>query len=28
MAPSDRSHMSSYQCSIVTMALSCIVCEI
>jgi len=28
MAPSDRSRMSSYSSSIVTMALSCIVCEI
>ena len=28
MAPFDRSHMSSYSPSIVTMALSCIVCEI
>jgi len=28
MAPFDRSHTSSYSSSIVTMALSCIVCEI
>jgi len=28
MAPFDRSHKSSYSPSIVTMALSCIVCEI
>ena len=28
MAPFDRSHMSSYLPSIVTMVLSCIVCEI
>jgi len=28
MAPFDRSHSSSYYLSIVTMALSCIVCEI
>jgi len=28
MALFDRSHTSSYQRSIVTMALSCIVCEI
>jgi len=28
VAPFDRSHMSSYSPSIVTMALSCIVCEI
>jgi len=28
MAPFDRSHTSSYWRSIVTMALSCIVCEI
>jgi len=28
MAPFDRSHTSSYSRSIVTMALSCIVCEI
>ena len=28
MAPFDRSHMSSYSPSIVTMALYCIVCEI
>jgi len=27
-APFDRSHMSSYSPSIVTMAISCIVCEI
>ena len=27
MAPFDRSHMSSYQLSIVTMAISCIICE-
>jgi len=28
VAPFDRSHMSSYQLFIVTMALCCIVCEI
>jgi len=28
MAPFDTSHTSSYQRSIVTMELSCIVCEI
>jgi len=28
MAPFDRSHTSSYLYSIVTMAISCIVCEI
>jgi len=28
MAPFDRSHESSYSPSIVTMAVSCIVCEI
>ena len=28
MAPFDRSHMSSYSSSVVTMAISCIVCEI
>ena len=28
MAPFDRTHASSYSPSIVTMALSCIVCEI
>ena len=28
MAPFDRPHTSSYSFSIVTMALSCIVCEI
>ena len=28
MAPFDRSHTSFYSLSIVTMALSCIVCEI
>jgi len=28
MAPFDRSHKSSYSPSIVTMAISCIVCEI
>jgi len=28
MAPFDRSHTSSYWPSIVTMAISCIVCEI
>ena len=28
MAPFDRSHTSSYLPSIVTMAISCIVCEI
>jgi len=28
MAPFDRSHTSSYAPSIVTMAISCIVCEI
>jgi len=28
MAPFDRSYTSSYSLSIVTMALSCIVCEI
>jgi len=28
VAPFDRSHMSSYSPSIVTMAISCIVCEI
>ena len=28
MAPFDRTHTSSYSLSIVTMALSCIVCEI
>jgi len=28
MAPFDRLHTRSYQCSLVTMALSCIVCEI
>jgi len=28
MAPFDRSHMSSYSPSMVTMALSCIVCDI
>jgi len=28
MAPFDRSHTSSYSPSIVTMALSCMVCEI
>jgi len=28
MAPFHRSHMSSYWPSIVTMAISCIVCEI
>ena len=28
MAPFDRSHTSSYSPSIVTMALSCVVCEI
>jgi len=28
MAPFDRSHTSSYSPSIVTMVLSCIVCEI
>ena len=28
MAPFDRSHTSSYSPSIVTMAISCIVCEI
>jgi len=28
MAPFDRSHISSYSPSMVTMAISCIVCEI
>jgi len=28
MAPFDRSHMSFYLHSIVTMAISCIICEI
>ena len=28
MAPLDRSHTSSYSLSIVTMAISCIVCEL
>jgi len=28
IAPFDRSHTSSYKLSIVTMALSCIVCQI
>ena len=28
MAPFDRSHTSSYSPSIVTMAITCIVCEI
>ena len=28
MAPFDRSHTSSYTPSIVTMAISCIVCEL
>jgi len=28
MAPFDRSHTSSYSPTIITMALSCIVCEI
>jgi len=28
MAPFDRSHMRSYSPSIVTMVISCIVCEI
>jgi len=28
MVPFDRSHTSSYSPSIVTMALSCIVCDI
>jgi len=28
MAPFDRSHMSSYLHSIVTMAMSCIICAI
>ena len=28
MAPFDRSHMISYSPSIVTMAISCIVCEL
>jgi len=28
MAPFDRSHMSSYSPFILTMAISCIVCEI
>ena len=28
MAPFDRSHTSSYSPSIVTMAISCILCEI
>ena len=28
MAPFDRTHTSSYSPSIVTMAISCIVCEI
>ena len=28
MAPFDRSHTSSYSSSIVTMAISCIACEI
>jgi len=28
MAPFDRSHMSSYSPFVVTMATSCIVCEI
>jgi len=28
MAPFDRSHTSSYSPSIVTMAISCIVCDI
>jgi len=28
MAPFDRSHTSSYSPSIVTVALSCIVCEV
>jgi len=28
LAPFDRSHASSYSPSIVTMAISCIICEI
>jgi len=28
MAPFDRSHMNSYLHSIVTLAISCIICEI
>jgi len=28
MAPFDRSHMSCYELSIVTMAIYCIICEI